>query len=269
MNRFTDIDFTFKRLPAVYGFRSKKLVSIEEALEKIIPQIEELSYYIKVAKKYCHDSSEHGLTRDQSASVYIYTMEWGEDSLYRVLNQALRSEDRDSLRIWFSYMKLLDTALEKLPTVKDVIWRGVSLDIGKNFTKDQLVTWWSVNSCSSSVNVIKNFLGTETKSTLFLIQAVHGKSVSGYTAYPNEDEVILGFGAQFRVKSSLLDNPQGSHIVHLIEIDPDVPSPPPNPGPLGKLLMILSRSYGPICINIHNNHEVESYTLFAVLFLSF
>ncbi|CAF1056702.1 unnamed protein product [Adineta steineri] len=225
MNRFGDIDVSFKRLPPIYGYRSEKLVSIEKALEPIESQINELQYYIKIAKKHCHFPSEHGLTRDQSAAVYIYTMEWGETSLYRVLNIALRSENRQALKIWFPHLKLFDSALDKLPTVKEILWRGVPLDIGKNFNKNELMTWWSINSCSSSVNVIKDFLGNNKNSTLFLIEGINGKKVSGYTEYENEDEIILRMGTQFRVKSNALEQSNGSHIVHLVEIDDDNDEP--------------------------------------------
>jgi hypothetical protein len=219
MNRFGDIDFSFKRLPPVYGYRSAKVVSLEKALEPIVSQIDELPYYIKVAKKYCHYPSEHGLSKDQSAAVYIYTMEFGDTSLYRVLNKTLRSENRQALKIWFPYLKLFDTALDLLPTVKEVVWRGVPLDIGKNFTKNQLVTWWSISSCSLSVNVIENFLENDKNSTLFLIEAISGKKVSGYTEYANENEVILRMGTQFHVNSNPLNQSNAGHIVHLIEID--------------------------------------------------
>jgi hypothetical protein len=221
MNRFGDIDYSFKRLPPIYGYHSEKIVTIEKALEPIESQIDELSRYIKIAKKHCHYPSEHGLSKDQSAAIYIYTMEWGDTTLYRVLNNALRSENRQALKIWFPYLKLFDTALDLLPTVKEVVWRGISLDIGKNFTKNQLVTWWSINSCSSSVNVIKNFLGNEKNSTLFLIEVVNGTKISRYTEYENEDEIILRMGSQFRVKCDALKQSNGSHIVHLIEIDND------------------------------------------------
>jgi len=225
MNRFGDIDCSFKRLPPVYGYHAEKIVSIEKALEPIEPHIDELSRFIKIAKKHCHYPSEHGLSKDQSAAVYIYTMEWGDTTLYRVLNNALRSEDRQELKIWFPYLKLFDTALDKLPTVKEVIWRGVPLDIGKNFLENQLLTWWSVNSCSSSVNVIKKFLGNNKKSTLFLIEAINGKKISGYTEYENENEIILRMGTQFRVKCDSLEQSNGLHIVHLIEIDDDEDEP--------------------------------------------
>ena len=114
MNRFSDIDLSFKRLAPVYGYRSAKLVSIEQALESIQSQIDQLHYYIKIAKKHCHYPSEHNLTQDESASIYIYTMEWDETSLYRLLNKALRDENRQTLKIWFSYMKLFDTALDSV-----------------------------------------------------------------------------------------------------------------------------------------------------------
>ena len=35
MNRFGDIDYSFKRLPPVYGYHTKKLISLEKALESI------------------------------------------------------------------------------------------------------------------------------------------------------------------------------------------------------------------------------------------
>jgi hypothetical protein len=222
MNRFGDIDFSFKRLPPVYGYRSEQIVSLEKSLELIESQIDQLSHYIKIAKRHCHFPSDHGLTKDQSAAVYIYTMEWGDTTLYRVLNNALRAENRQGLKIWFPYLKLFDTALDLLPTARrGAVWRGVSLDIGKKFTENQLVTWWTVNSCSSSVNVIKNFLGNRNNATLFLIEAVNGKKVSGYTEYESEDEVILRMGSQFRVNGTPLAQSNGSHIVHLIEVVDD------------------------------------------------
>ena len=75
MNRFSDIDFSLEKLPPVYGYRSEKLGSIEKALEPIHTQIDELAYYLKIAKQYCHFPSEHGLTHDESAAVYIGLMQ--------------------------------------------------------------------------------------------------------------------------------------------------------------------------------------------------
>ncbi|CAF4008339.1 unnamed protein product [Adineta steineri] len=204
MNRFGDIDQpSSKPLPPIYGFRSEKLVSLETALEPIVSQIDELPYYIKIAKKSCHYPSEHNLSKDQSAAIYIYTMEWGDTTLYRVLNKALRSENRQALKIWFPYLKLFDTALDLLPTVKGALWRGISLNIGKDFINNEIVTWWSVNSCSTSVKLSME------------------KSVSSYTEFENENEVILRMGTRFRVKGDPFDQSNSAHIVHLAEQDED------------------------------------------------
>ena len=206
MNRFVDNEFDNKKLPPICGYWSEDLVSLEEALKPIVPRIEQLDRSIAAAKKYCHFPSEHGLTRDESAAVYLYTMEGGNNSFYRVLNQALRFEDRRALKPWFPYLKLFDTALCKLPSVRRNIWRGVIGDIGHDLKKNEELTWWNVSSCSLSVDVIKDFLSFQNRSTLFLIEAVHGKDISRYTNYPNENEVLLGPGVQMRVVADALDH---------------------------------------------------------------
>jgi hypothetical protein len=45
------------------------------------------------------------------------------------------------LEIWFSYLKLFDSALETLPKVKEGVWSGVSHNIGQKFIENQLLTW--------------------------------------------------------------------------------------------------------------------------------
>ncbi|CAM4775209.1 unnamed protein product [Rotaria magnacalcarata] len=226
INRFGDIDTSNRRRTPVSDYRSEKLVSFEKALEPIVPYIDQLPLHMEKAKRCCRFPSEHGLTQDQSAAVYIYTMEWDGTTLYRVLNNALRSENELALKMWFPYLQLFNTALDKLPTVKQAVWRGVPLDIGKNFIKDQIVTWWSINSCSSSPKVIKTFLGKSQKSTLFLVEAINGKNVSGYTEFENEDEVILRIGTKFRVQGDPLFQSNGSYIVHLIAVEGSNDQPP-------------------------------------------
>jgi len=215
--RFADVNFETKQLTPVYGYSSYPLVSLEQALQPISPLIKQLDRYIKVAKQNCTCPPEYRLTYDESAAIYLYTMEWGRSSFYRVLNRALRSEDRSSLKPWFHFLKLFDTALGKLPNLKRVIWRGVRYDISKEFKENEDVTWWTINSCSSSIHVIKNYL--DNNSTLLLIEAINGKDVSGFTNYPHEDEVILGPGTRLRVVGNAVDHIGGLHVVHLKEVN--------------------------------------------------
>ena len=56
---------------------------------------------------------------------------------------------------------------------------------------------------------------------MFLIEASNGKKISGYTDREEENEIILKFGTDFRVKDNVLEHPKGSFHVHLVEIDDD------------------------------------------------
>jgi hypothetical protein len=135
-NRFIDDTVSNDaQLSPIYGYQSQPIVSLDKALEPVRSLFHNLVDYIKVAKEHCHYPNEHGLTKDQSASVYLYTMEWGNDSFYRVLNAALRKEDRRRLKPWFAFLKLFDTALKKLPHLKQNVWRGVRSALGKECKK--------------------------------------------------------------------------------------------------------------------------------------
>lgn len=104
-------------LKPIMGYEREPLLPIEEAckpLEDILDS--ELKSNIFVAKKNAK-KLEHGLTVDEAAAIHLYTMEWDErdNSLYMVLNKALREADRGKLRPWFKYLKLLLTGLHKIP----------------------------------------------------------------------------------------------------------------------------------------------------------
>ena len=200
MNRFTEFQRENTKLKPVAGYWAYPLVSLEEALKPLLSKINELQRSIKEAKKHCTYPSEHKLTRDESGALLLYTMEAGDHSLYVELNQILRKEDRSLIKPWFAYLKLFDTALNKLPTVKGNIWRAVVGNVASDYKKGEVLTWWSVTSCSTSAEVVKAFLRPDQEATLFMIEAVNGKMVSGYTMFPDEKEVILGIGTKLRVQ---------------------------------------------------------------------
>ncbi|CAF3431676.1 unnamed protein product [Rotaria sp. Silwood2] len=220
MNRFTEFELENKDLQPVAGYWAYNVVSLEEALKGFISQINELKRSIKEAKKYCKQPSPHNLTRDEAASILLYTMEAGDHSFYRILNQVLRKENRKEAIPWFSYLKLFDTALKKLPKVKGNIWRAVPGNLASKYKPNQLLTWWTISSCSTSADVVKAFLKSNQEATLFMIEAVNGKDLAGYTMYPDEHEVILGVGTQLRVKNVGFEH-NNLHLVVLVEIDDD------------------------------------------------
>ncbi|CAF2674566.1 unnamed protein product [Rotaria sp. Silwood2] len=217
--RFTNVEFENKHLPACFGYITWKILSLEEAMVDLHDLLPKINRFVNLAKKYCTFPNEHNLTKDEAATIYLYTMEMSDDAcVYRLLNQALIADDRSQVRPWFAYLKLLDSAASKLPKFKGCAWRGINKDVSQTFKKGQIITWWSVSSCSTSVDVISSFLGKTSQSTLFNIECSNGHSIAAYTCYPNENEVILMPGTMFEVVSDPLHHHGGLHIIHLKEI---------------------------------------------------
>ncbi len=77
--------------------------------------------------------------------------------------------------------------------------------------------WWSINSCSLDVHVVEHFLTVD--STLFLIEAMTARDITGYTNYPKEQEVILLPGIRLHVVANSMKHSGGLHVIHLREID--------------------------------------------------
>ncbi|CAF4631615.1 unnamed protein product, partial [Didymodactylos carnosus] len=143
-------------LRPILGYEKEALVSLEDAVKPLYRIVDDLPRSVWIAK----ESSEHpcdGLTPDESAAIYLYTMEWdiAEESLYAYLNRSLREADRRKLVPWFPYLKLLLTALYKLPSVQDVVWRGVREDLSPFYEPGKKKTWWALSSCSATVNVLE------------------------------------------------------------------------------------------------------------------
>ena len=142
-------------------------------------------------------------------------MEWGEQSLYRILNAELQISDRSVLAPWHGYLRLFDTALQKLPSLQANTWRGINLDISNGYKEGLEMTWWNFSSCSTVVSAVKEFLGST--STLLMIEAKNAKSISIYSSSPKEQEVILPLGTRVRVVSDTLSH-SSMNLIHFQEL---------------------------------------------------
>lgn len=214
------VDHQPTRLPPVHGYRTHPLLPLREALDPVLPQIYNLESYISEAKTKCHFPSEHGLTREESAAIYLYTMEDGNPPLYHILNKMLREKERSVLVPWHGYLKLLDTALRKLPSLRMNLWRGIDNDVTKIYKANEKFTWWFFSSCSSAVNIVKSFLGDISISTLLMIEAKNGKDISLYSKFPEEREIILTLGTQLEIMGDVLDH-FTLNVIHLRELTDD------------------------------------------------
>ncbi|CAF3167779.1 unnamed protein product [Rotaria socialis] len=127
IHRFIDAgEEPSKLLIPIEGYEKKDLVSLKEAIEPIKNLLHNTDRMVDIALQNSNEPPD-GITTDESAAIHIYTIQWPDthDSLYKLLNRALRDERRNELKPWFSYLKLILTALYKLPPIKKTLWRAV------------------------------------------------------------------------------------------------------------------------------------------------
>jgi hypothetical protein len=212
-----------RSLSPIKGYEAVSLVSLEEAVASVSKFFNGIQDYVYIAKENCKYPAD-GLNQDESASIHVYTMEFGiEPSLYKVFNAALRAENREALKPWFSFLKLFLTALYKLPSCATTVWRGVrDVDLSSKYPKGKKFVWWGVSSCTHNVDVLNSdcFLGTQGMRTLFSIECKDGKSVESHSYFKNQEkEIILMPGSFFEVVDQLNPTPE-LYIIHLKQIDP-------------------------------------------------
>ncbi len=211
--------------------------TLEKSIEPVKQFFNNIEANVWVAKENSKEAKE-GLTQDESASIRLYTMSFnGDQSLYKVLNQTLRSENRENVKPWFKYLQLFLTALNKLPSHSKTVWRGVrNVDLSHQYPKGKRSAWWGISSCTSNVEVLQSeqFLGTTGNRTLFSIECQQGKSISLHSRYKAEEEIILMPGFYFQVISQLTPA-EGLRIIHLKQFYPTI-LPEPSMTTVGKII---------------------------------
>jgi hypothetical protein len=225
-HRFSDIAAEpRKMLLPIEGYQNLPLVSVEKAVEPlhlILPGIEQKVW---IAKMNC-ETPANGLSSDESASIYLYSMEWEpqENCLYFALNATLRDKNRQNLKPWFLYLKLILTALGRLPSTRLTVYRGVKLDLVNDYPEGKTFVWWGFSSCTALLKTLQSeqFLGKTGTRTLFAIECYSGKDIQQHSYFDTEKEVLLPAARQFKVKGCL-DQGNGLHIIQLQETEPPFP----------------------------------------------
>lgn len=123
-------------------------------------------------------------------------------SIYSELNARLRSEDRKRLKKYHPYLRLFFEAVTALPTKATKLYRGVGVDLQKEYSIGKVITWWGVSSCTANLSIAEGFAGGCGKnSTLFTVEAKSGCDVAKLSFYPHEQETLLPPGTQLEVIS--------------------------------------------------------------------
>lgn len=220
LTRLTDVQFEpGKFLSPIEGYQKVPSVSLEQAIQPLLSIVPDIDRRAFIALQRCQNPADK-LTTDESASIFLYTMEW-PNSVYLLLNKTLTKEDRNQLLPWFSYLKLLLTALFKLPSIKCTVWRGVKdLDLTTQYPKNKNTVWWRFSSSTTTVEVLNSekFLGQHGVRTMFNIECFNGKVIKNHSNYQQENEVLLLPGTQFEVTSHL-NAGNGLQIIQMKEIE--------------------------------------------------
>ena len=206
-------------LNLIQGFENEPLVSLEEALAPLFGKTDYLRNYINEAKVYCHHPSEHGLTSDESAAIYIYTMKWGNACLYNRLQIAWESVDASKMKVWLKYLKLFKTGYDKLPEVDEEIWQGKSFDprLKKELESETAPLYLTMELLSSSKTFVEQSLsnGGVTRKLLIGFERVGAKWAGDYVADSRNGAIVFP-GPQVTVSKIESSDDGDSMIYHVI-----------------------------------------------------
>ncbi|CAF1468049.1 unnamed protein product [Adineta ricciae] len=211
-----------RNIESINGYQQEQLLSLEEACQPLHTILgTELQLYITVAKLNSKEP-KHGLTQDESACIYLYTMEWNqsENSLHVLLNRALVAIDGSQIQPWWKYLKLFFTAIFKLPYSEyHTVWHGVPKDVSEYYREGDEMTWWSLTSTTSSFDVLQSpmYLGREKVQTIFEIKTKYGKSIREHSHLENDEEILLLPGVVLKVMETSKQG-DGIHIIRLHEV---------------------------------------------------
>jgi hypothetical protein len=185
------------------GYEKVPLVSLELAVEPIMSLIPSIQTYVHLVKQKCENPAD-GLTQDQSASIMLCAIRWQpfDQCLSVVLNELLRSADRQKLKPWFLYLKLLFTALSRLPSVHRTVYRGIKLNVSEQYPKDETIVWRDFSLCTTSLDLLQSeqYLGRKDHRTIITIECKSSKDITKHLFYPSTDMILLlPAGTQFKV----------------------------------------------------------------------
>jgi hypothetical protein len=171
--------------------------------QSILRQIDIARQIAEAAAQDMKHFSHRGtpLSEDQLAAIHLYSQETDAernvDSVYSLLNAALRSEDRSKVKSIKNIIWLFITALRLCPKPDcKVLHRGVRADLSAQYENNRIITWHQISSCTSLVEVLENplFLGKSGERTIISVELnsdTMSRDISTYSSMHDEKEVIL------------------------------------------------------------------------------
>jgi predicted DNA-binding WGR domain protein len=140
-------------------------------------------------------------SKKMSAELYAAIVLYTGNSIYRALNLALREKHLQVPR-YLPYLRLLFSAMDHMPKVDNVLWRGIAADLYDTYEEGKVITWWSVSSCTSDENVARGFMKQlGGKASLLTLRCKTAMDITPLSIYTNEKESLLAPGTKLKVLS--------------------------------------------------------------------
>ena len=135
--------------------------------------------------------------------VYTYELEGETDQIYGAMNRAMRNYEAPAIEFWRPIIWQLDRALSRLPAHHGKLYRGINVRFQEQeYTQGHQVCWPAFSSASSEKSVAQEFTkGGE--GSLFFLDCATARSISKFSKFPDEAEVLFFPNTFFRITSTL------------------------------------------------------------------
>ncbi|CAF2004922.1 unnamed protein product [Rotaria magnacalcarata] len=156
---FTDLydDTSDQFLSLIKDYRDQPVVSLKEAIKPVSGFFRKIDDNVSLALNHCRNPLD-GLTQDEAASIHLYSMGLCDGpSFYLSLNKLLGDENRNELKPWFPFLKLLLTALHKLSLHSGAVWRDAqSVDLSSKYKTGAKFTDRGVSASTTYLEVLES-----------------------------------------------------------------------------------------------------------------
>jgi hypothetical protein len=153
-SNFLDINSSLQSFDLMEALKSLYLVFPQETYSQLIQWAQNYHY------KPVSASRINAITLDEATAIYLYTIEMKirEQSLYYVLNKALRNRDIVQIEHFKPYITILLRGLSKLPPYVGTVWRAFqNVDFTSLYKKGSVTVWNAFSSCTVELGVTQTF----------------------------------------------------------------------------------------------------------------
>ena len=192
-----------------------------EALEPLTDIVPDLRQY---ARKM--DRGNGTLNSDEVTAIYLCTIEMRsyKQSLFFKLNEALLSENIYLIKPYALFLKLMLSALDKIPSYEGVVYYGRNDDLMEDYKLGQRGIWWTLTEASKIKEVAEAFATHGSGvATLVTIECKNAKDVNTHSSFPAESIHYLLPGFCYEVVR-VVQNETNIRSIYLVEISTTQPS---------------------------------------------